>query len=111
MTTLLWVLLHGLLVLLIAKIIPGIRVKSFGSAVVVAVVYGVLSWLLKGLLTFLSIPLIILTLGLFMLVINGFLLWLTDRILHSIEIKGMPALAMGTIALTVGSTLIHWILY
>ncbi len=60
------------------------------------------SWLFKGILVFLSFPLILVTFGLFHLVLNAFLLWVTDKILDSFEITSMKALAIGTVALTIG---------
>jgi putative membrane protein len=101
------ILLNALVVFIVAKVVPGIVVKDYGTAVAVAVVYGVLSWALKGVLIFFSIPFIIVTFGLFLLVINAFLLWLTDKILDSFEIKGFAPLAIGTVAITAGQTLVH----
>ena len=96
------ILLQALVVLLIARIVPGVRVKGFGSALGVAVVYGLLQWALKGALTFFTLPLVVVTLGAFLLVLNGFLLWVTDKLLKSFEIRGFPSLAMATLGLTLG---------
>ena len=71
--------------------------KSYGTAIGVAIVYGVLSWLLKTVLVVLSIPFIVLTLGLFLLVINAFLLWLTDKLLDGVEIQGKFPLMLATV--------------
>ena len=95
-------LLNALLVFIVAKLTPGINVKHFGAAVAVAFTYSALSWLFKGILVFLSFPLILVTFGLFHLVLNAFLLWVTDKILDSFEITTIRALAIGTVALTVG---------
>jgi putative membrane protein len=94
------VLVTALAVLVAARIIPGIRVKSFGSAVVFAIVLGVVSWALKGVLIFVSFPLIALTLGLFMLVINGFLFWLADKVVEGVEVDGFGAAILGSMVTT-----------
>ena len=99
-------LLNSVLVFIVAKIVPGINVKNYGSAIAVAMTYSVLAWLFKGILVFLSFPLILITFGLFHLVLNAFLLWVTDKILDSFEIKSMGALAIGTMSLTIGGALV-----
>lgn len=106
---LIWVLLQGVVVFATAKLVPGIVVRGYGAAIIVAVVYAVLSWLLKGVLVFLSFPLILVTFGLFLLVLNAFLLWLTDKLLDSIEIKGFGPLAIGTVLISIGGLLVDWI--
>lgn len=100
-------LLKGLVVLLSSKVIPGIRVNGYGAAFTVSVVYALLTVLLKQLLASLFFPLVILSLGLFMLVINGFLLWLTDKALESFEIKGLQPLVLATLFITLGDVVVQ----
>jgi putative membrane protein len=100
-------LLKALVVLGVARLLPGVRIQGFGAAVAVAAVYGLLTMLLKGALVLFSLPLVVLSLGLFMLVINGFLLWLTDRLIGSFEIRGFGSLALATLAITAGDVLVH----
>ena len=64
---------------------------------------------LGSLLKFFTFPLILLTFGLFLLVINGFLLWLTDKMLDGIEIKGFGPLATMTVLISLGHVLVSWI--
>ena len=103
-------LLNALVVFMVAKLVPGITVKNYGAAIAVACTYSILSWLFKGILVFLSFPLILVTFGLFHLVLNAFLLWVTDKILDSFEISSLAALMIGTIALTLGGTLVTLLL-
>ena len=65
-----------------AWLVPGIRVEADGWAVyaVMAVILGLINAVLRPILKLLTCPLIILTLGVFVLVINGFTLWLASRI-------------------------------
>jgi putative membrane protein len=102
MGLLLNVLANALVVFVVAKLVPGFRVKTYGTAVVVAIVYGLLSFFLKWLLVLLSLPFIILTLGLFLLVLNAFLLWMTQRLVDDVEIDGPIALGMATVGITLG---------
>lgn len=70
MGLILQIIISSVAVYFTAWLLPGISVKSFGSAVIVAIVLGVLNAILKPVLQFVSFPITILTLGLFLLVIN-----------------------------------------
>lgn len=81
-------LLLGFVIFLLAELMPGVHVESYGTAVLVAVVYGIISVTLGSILKFLFFPVTFLTLGFFLLIINSFLLWLTDKLMDSFEIDG-----------------------
>lgn len=102
------ILLNALVVFAVARLTPGVRVASYATAIGVAAVYGLLHAALHGILTFIAFPLVILTLGLFLLVINGFLLWLTDKLISNFEIRGFGPLAVATVLITIGSTVTSW---
>src|SRR2546422_1076947 len=78
----------ALSVLLTAKFVPGIRVKSFVSALFFAIVLAILNKLCMTALVVLSLPFILLTLGLFLIVINAFLWWLADKLVSGVELDG-----------------------
>jgi putative membrane protein len=99
-------LLNGLVVFVVAKVLPGVRVSGFLSAVTVALVYGLLNYLLKTLLVVVTFPAVILTFGLFLLVLNAFLLWITDKLLKSFEIRSTFSLMLATLGITLGSMLV-----
>ena len=103
------ILLKAAVVLGVAKLVPGVRVKGYASAIGVALVYGLLSFFLGWILKALSFPLIILTFGLFALVINALLLWLTDKMLDSFDIKGGKTLAVATVLITVGFVIVEFV--
>jgi putative membrane protein len=104
------ILVTALAVLLAARIVPGVRVKSFGSAVVFALVLAIVTWLLKSALIFISFPLIALTLGLFMLVINGFLFWLADKVVDGVEVKDFGSAVLGSLVVSAISWLCMFVL-
>lgn len=106
LNTILSILLQGVVVLVTSKLVPGFVVRSYGTAIGVAIVYGVLSWLLKTLLVVLTFPFILLTFGLFLLVLNAFLLWLTDKLMDSIEIKGTGTLFISAFLITIGQWIV-----
>jgi putative membrane protein len=72
-----WLML-ALAVWIAAELIPGIHLEGLGDTLAVAAVLGLLNLYVKPALVFLSCPLTVVTLGLFLIVVNAFLLWLTD---------------------------------
>jgi len=102
-------LLLGVVIFMMAEALPGIYVEGFGTAVIVAVVYGIINVFLGTILKLLAIPFIFLSLGLFLLVINAFLLWLTDQFLEDFEIKDAGTTFIAAIIITVSDTLLGWI--
>ncbi|MCG9126940.1 phage holin family protein [Candidatus Poribacteria bacterium] len=82
------ILILSVSVFIVTNILPGINVKNFGTAIVVALIYGLFKFFLTGILTILSLPLLLITLGLFFFVINAFLLWITSILVENFEVKG-----------------------
>ena len=82
-------ILLSISIFLVSRLMEGIRLKSFGTAIVVAIVYSVVDLLLWWILVFFAMPMIILTFGIFLLVINAFMLWLTDQFIDDFEIKSL----------------------
>lgn len=70
----------ALCVVITAFLLPGIQVKDSIAAIVVAAILGLLNMFLKPILVLFTIPVTIFTLGLFLLVINGFTVWLTGKL-------------------------------
>ncbi|KQX12086.1 phage holin family protein [Flavobacterium sp. Root420] len=80
MKLLLRLLVTAALVLLIANFLPGVHVASFATAVIVAVVLGLLNLFIKPILVILTLPVTFITLGLFLLVINAIIILLCTNI-------------------------------
>lgn len=86
-------LLYALSFMLAAKVVPGMAVRSYGSAVKFAVVFALLDGLFFKLLAFLTMPLVLLSLGLFLLIIRAALFLAADRFVDGVRIDGfLPAL-------------------
>ena len=86
MKILVHVLLSALAVFAAARILPGVAVDGFGTAVVVAVVLGIINATLRPLLLVLTLPLNVLTLGLFTFVIIGGLVQLTSNLVPGFHV-------------------------
>ena len=98
-------LLYGL-----AMALPGVRVKSFGPALTVSLVYGLLNYFLFGLLAMIAFIPMLLSLGLFGLVINAGLLWLTGKLIDDFEIQSIGMTLLMALLLTVGKFVLRLLL-
>lgn len=101
-------LILSVAVFLVAHFLPGIQVKHFGTAIMVAIVYSLVNFFLGWLLIVLSLPFIIITFGLFKLVINAVLLWLTDKILDDFQIKDFFTTFIAALCITLVDSVIKW---
>lgn len=82
------ILLTAVAVVLLAYILPGVHVVGFGSALIVAVVLGLLNIFVKPVLLILTLPITILTLGLFLLVINALIILLASSFVSGFMVDG-----------------------
>lgn len=71
-----------------AYLLPGITVASFGSALIAALVLGLVNMLVKPVLVLLTLPITIVTLGLFLIVINALLFWFVGSVLKGFQVNG-----------------------
>ena len=95
-TLLRWLLLAGAL-LLVAHLYPGVEVKSFGSALIAALVLGLLNTLLRPILVLLTLPVTVLSLGLFLFVINALMFWAAASVLKGLTVSGFGAALIGSL--------------
>lgn len=96
--------------LLIAYLVPGMEVKSLYIALVLVVILGIVNALLGSLIKLLTLPLTILTLGLFNLVVNGLMFWLVSTFIKGFEVNGFWIAVLGALLYTVVTTLTGWLL-
>ena len=91
-----WLLLAAAL-LLVAQIYPGVRVAGFGSAMIAALVLGLLNTLLRPILVLLTLPVTLLTLGLFLFVINALMFYFAASVLDGFNVTGFGAALIGSL--------------
>ncbi len=102
---LIWIL-NAVALLAVAYILPGITVASFGSALIAALVLGLLNMLVKPVLVVLTLPITVLTLGLFLLVLNVLLFWFAGSILRGFQVNGFWWAAIGALLYSIISGLL-----
>ena len=93
---LIW-LINALALLALKYIMPSITVDSFVTALIVAVVLGLINTLIRPLFVLLTLPVTILTLGLFLFVINGLLFWAVGSFVPGFHVAGFWAGVFGAI--------------
>ena len=91
-----WLLLAAAL-LLVAHLSPGVSVNSFGAALVAALVLGLLNILVRPLLVLLTLPVTVLTLGLFLFVINALMFWAAAGLLAGFHVDGFGSALIGSV--------------
>lgn len=108
-------LLSGAAFLGVSKALPGFRIDNFGAALVVSAVYSllhvVLHFILFKILWILTIPFVILTLGLIYFVVNAIILWLTDKLVEDFHIDNLATLLIAAVLLTVVNAIIRFVLF
>ena len=110
MNWLLSIFVSALSVFIVARVMPGVRIRGFFTAVVVAVVYGIVNFLFYWLLVLFSLPFIVATLGLFLVLINAFLLWMTNKLIDGFEVRGFFTTIIASILISLLNTLLRLLL-
>lgn len=90
-----------------AYLVPGIRVDSFTTALLTSVVLGLLNTFLRPIITVLTLPVNVLTLGLFSWVISAAVLWLAGQVVPGFVVEGFIAALVGGIVLAFFASLLH----
>ena len=104
------IFVSALSVFIVARVMPGVRIRGFFTAVVVAVVYGIVNFLFYWLLVLFSLPFIVATLGLFLVLINAFLLWMTNKLIDGFEVRGFFTTIIASILISLLNTLLRLLL-
>ena len=90
-------LLSAVALLAVAYLYPGVQVASFGSALIAAAVIGLLNMIVRPVLVVLTLPVTIVTLGLFLFVINALLFWAASGLLGGFHVSGFLAALIGSL--------------
>jgi putative membrane protein len=99
-------LINTVALILVAYLLPGVSVATFTSALVAALVLGLVNTVIRPILILLTLPVTILTLGLFIFVVNGLLFWLVGSFIQGFLVAGFWWGVLGAIVYSV----ISWLL-
>lgn len=103
-----WVL-YAIALLVVSRIVPGFHVRGFWPALIAALVIGLLNATLGFFLKIVTFPLSILTLGIFLLVINGLMILLASSVVRGFDVRGFFPAFWGAIVLALLHMVIRWI--
>jgi putative membrane protein len=92
---------------LAAQIVPGVRINGFGTAMIAAIVIAVVNATMGFVLRIIAFPITFITLGLFLFVINAFLLKLSSMLVPGFLVRGFVAALLGSILITVLNELLR----
>ena len=99
-------LINAIALMGVAYLMPSVQVSTFGTALVAALVLGLINAFVRPVLVLLTLPVTILTLGLFIFVLNGLLFWMVGSWLQGFAVAGFWAGVFGAILFS----LISWLL-
>ena len=102
--------INALALLAVTYLYDGVKVDGFTSAIIAAVVLGVVNAILRPILVILTLPVTILTLGLFIFVINALLFWLVASIVPGFNVAGFWASMIGSILFSIITLLTSYLL-
>ncbi|HEV3192282.1 MAG TPA: phage holin family protein [Polyangiaceae bacterium] len=103
-------LLSAVALWVVSQIVPGFHVSGLGSALFAVVVIGLVNATLGILLKVLTLPLTIVTLGIFWWVINALMLWVASSLVPGFVITSFGSAFVGAIVLALVNMLFHWVL-
>ena len=109
MNLLIRLLISSIIVFVLAYFLPGVHVADMSTALLVAVVLGLLNTFLKPILVILTIPVTILTLGLFLLVINAFIIMLCAYFINEFTVDGFITALIFSVLLAISQSVLYGI--
>ncbi len=92
--------LSAALLLLMANIVRGVKIEGWGSAIIGALVLGLVNAFVRPVMVLLTLPLTVLTFGLFLFVVNALVLWLVAALAPGFRIQGFGSALLGSLVLT-----------
>ena len=95
--------LYAVALLLVPYIVPGIHIESFGSALIAVVILGLVNAVIRPVFILLTLPVTLLTRGLFLFVINAMMFWWVGDLLSGFKVEGFFAALFGSIVYSIAS--------
>ncbi len=103
--------INALALLLVAYLYSGVQVDGIFAALIAALVLGLVNAVIRPLLVVLTLPVTILTLGLFIFVINAFMFWFVTEIVKGFTVTGFMAALIGSLMFSVISLVTNWLVF
>lgn len=104
------IIITAIAVLIVANLLPGVHVDTFSTSLLVALVLAFMNAIVKPALTILTIPITMVTMGLFLLVINGGIIIMTDKLIDGFEVRGFWWALLFSFILSVTTSILNAII-
>ena len=91
---------NAALLLIVARLVTGLRVEGWGSAFIGALVLGLVNFFVRPVMVILTLPLTVLTLGLFLLIVNACMLWLVSVLVPGIRLRSFGTAVLASLLLS-----------
>jgi len=91
--------------------VMGISVRGVGTALILALLWGFINVTIKPILLVLTLPINLLTFGIFTFIVNGFLLWLLGGVIKGFEVHGFFSAVLGAMVLSAIGVITHWAMH
>ncbi len=102
--------LNALIILAVSRMVRGVEIRGYPTAIAVSVVLGFLNILVRPVLIILTLPITIVTLGLFIFVLNALLLWLVSEVVPGFSIHSFSAALLAAFLISLGSLVVSVLL-
>ena len=110
MSIILNILILAVAVFVVAKLLPAVHIKSFMTAIGVAIVYSLVNFFIGWLLILISLPFLILTFWLFKFVLNAIMLWITDKFIDGFEIENFGWTLVAALLISLIDSVMRWVI-
>lgn len=101
--------LSAVITYLLANFLPGAQIGGFGDAMILVIVLAILNAIVKPILQIIGLPITIITLGLFLFVINAFIIMLASYLMSGFEVSGFLSALLFSVVLSVATSLVDLI--
>ncbi|MCS7018620.1 MAG: phage holin family protein [Cytophagales bacterium] len=109
MSTLVNFLIYALAVYIAAMIVPGIKIKGFGTAAVVGILLILARYTIEPVLVLLTLPVTLLTFGLFLIIINAFVIAIVAALVKDFKVEGFLSAIIYSVVLALVNAILQWL--
>lgn len=102
-------LLTAVALVITASVVPGFAIANFVAALIAAVILGLINAIVRPILVLMTLPITVVTLGLFLFIINAITIWLAGAITPGFDVAGFLPALVGSIVLTIISSVLHFL--
>lgn len=101
------IVVNAIALYVVGYLLPGFRLNGFSALMVASIVWAIMTTLVRPILVILTLPINIMSLGLFTFILNGFLLYITSQIVPGFVISNLGSAVLGWIILSIVSSVLN----